>query len=84
LLGNVAALEAEKAEITARLDSLKAGKAKKVTKEQREEVEKEWKKMGRVAKKREKIAKGMWEYIVDQGLEKEQREELREALGLDD
>lgn len=68
----------------ARLDSLKAGKAKKVTKEQREEVEREWKRVGRVAKKREKVAKAMWEYIADQGLEKEQREELRESLGLDE
>jgi 26S proteasome regulatory subunit (ATPase 3-interacting protein) len=84
LLGNVAALETEKAEIIARLDALKAGKAKKVTKEQREEVEREWKRAGRVAKKREKVAKGMWEYIADQGLEKEQREELRESLGLDE
>jgi 26S proteasome regulatory subunit (ATPase 3-interacting protein) len=67
-----------------RLESLKAGKAKKVTKEQREEVEKEWKRCGALAKKREKVAKNVWGFIEDQLEGKEQREELRESLGLDD
>ena len=80
----VQALQAEKTEIRARLDSLKAGKAKKVTKEQREEVEKEWKKCGAVARKREKVARTVWEYIEDTVQDKEAREELREELGLDD
>jgi 26S proteasome regulatory subunit (ATPase 3-interacting protein) len=80
----VQALEVEKVEIRGRLDSLKAGKATKVTKEQREEVEKEWKKCGAVARKREKVARDVWEYIEDQVQDKEQREELRESLGLDD
>ncbi|KAL5121036.1 hypothetical protein ACEQ8H_000885 [Pleosporales sp. CAS-2024a] len=84
LIANVQALEAEKAEITKRLESLKEGKAKKVTKEQREEVEQEWKRVCAVAKRREKVSKDMWGYIEDQVQEKEMREELREMLGLDE
>jgi 26S proteasome regulatory subunit (ATPase 3-interacting protein) len=79
----VQALEAEKSEIRARLESLKAGKATRVTKEQREEVEREWKRCGAVARRREKVARGMWIYIED-AVEKEQRGEVREMLGLDD
>jgi 26S proteasome regulatory subunit (ATPase 3-interacting protein) len=63
---------------------LKAGDAKKVTKEQREQVEKEWKKAGSVARKREKVAREVWEYIEDSVQDKEAREELREELGLDE
>jgi 26S proteasome regulatory subunit (ATPase 3-interacting protein) len=63
LIANVQALESEKAEILARLDSLKEGKAKKVTKEQREEVEREWKKAVSVARKREKVARDAWGYM---------------------
>jgi hypothetical protein len=37
-----------------------------------------------VARKREIIARRAWEFIEDQGLEKEAREELRERLGLDE
>jgi 26S proteasome regulatory subunit (ATPase 3-interacting protein) len=84
LVANVQALESEKAEILARLQSLKEGKAKKVTTEQREEVEKEWKKACSVAKRREKVAREVWEYIEDQVQDKEAREELREELGLDE
>jgi 26S proteasome regulatory subunit (ATPase 3-interacting protein) len=80
----VQALQAGKAEIRERLESLKAGDAKKVTKEQREQVEKEWKKAGSVARKREKVAREVWEYIEDSVQDKEAREELREELGLDE
>jgi 26S proteasome regulatory subunit (ATPase 3-interacting protein) len=80
----VQALQAEKAEIRERLESLKAGDAKKVTKEQRGQVEKEWKKAGSVARKREKVAREVWEYIEDSVQDKEAREELREELGLDE
>lgn len=84
LVSSVSAAEAEKAEIEARLDSLKAGKAKKVTKEEREQVEKEWKRALHVAKKREWIRREMWNYIGDQGLDREQKDELWEMLGLDE
>lgn len=84
LVASVANLEAEKAEILTRLESLKQGKAKKVTKEQREEVEREWKKAGRVARKREKLARECWRFIEDRVGDREVREELRERLGLDE
>ena len=84
LVSSVSGLEAEKAEILARLESLKQGKAKKVTKEQREEVEREWKKAGSVARKREKIVRECWAFIEERVGEKEAREELRESLGLDE
>lgn len=78
------ALEAEKALIVARLDSLRAGKAKKVTKREREEVESEWKKWGACARKRRRICEGVWGVIEDAVGEGEKRVELREALGLDE
>jgi 26S proteasome regulatory subunit (ATPase 3-interacting protein) len=84
LVSNISTLDKEKSEIMARLEVLREGKAKKVTKEQREEVEGEWKVAKRVAKRRERIAKEMWGYIADQVQEKEEREELREKLGLDE
>jgi 26S proteasome regulatory subunit (ATPase 3-interacting protein) len=84
LVNNVAALETEKAEILARLHNLKAGQAKKVTKEQREEVEREWSKCSKVARKREKLARNVWGFIEDQIEGRELREELREVLGLNE
>lgn len=45
---------------------------------------KEWKKMVIAGTRREKIATEMWKYIADFVEGKEQREELRETLGLDD
>jgi 26S proteasome regulatory subunit (ATPase 3-interacting protein) len=65
---------------------LKAGKAKKVTREMREEVEKEWKMWARVSRRRERVARECWRWIEDvPGMqEKEKREELRESLGLDE
>ncbi|KAH3906404.1 hypothetical protein HBH56_203210 [Parastagonospora nodorum] len=84
LVSSVHALEAEKAEILARLQSLKEGRAKKVTKEQREEVEREWKRACAVAKRRERVCGEVWGYIEDQVPDKEARGELREGLGLDE
>lgn len=84
LLASVAALESERVEIRTRLESLKQGKAKKVTQEQREEVEREWVRCARVARKREKIARSCWGFVEDMVQDGERREELRESLGLDD
>jgi 26S proteasome regulatory subunit (ATPase 3-interacting protein) len=47
-------------------------------------VEKEWKVARGVAKRRERIAREMWGYIAEQVQEKEEREALREKLGLDE
>ena len=80
------ALETEKAELVGRLESLRAGKAKKVTKRERDEVDGEWEKWGRLMKKRQKISKEAWDYI-DQLMgdaDAEQKAELREILGLDE
>lgn len=84
LVANVAALESEKAEIEARLESLRLGKAKKVTKEEREQTEKDWKKAVRVARKRQAIAREMWFWIADRLTTDEEKVEAREKLGLDD
>ncbi|KAF2707370.1 homologous-pairing protein-like protein 2 [Pleomassaria siparia CBS 279.74] len=84
LISNVAALEAEKPEIVARLESLKAGKTKKVTKQEREDIERGWKEWRVVAKRREKIATEMWKMIEDCLPDKEQKADVRESLGLDD
>jgi 26S proteasome regulatory subunit (ATPase 3-interacting protein) len=79
----VHALETEEAAILARLDGLKKGKAKKITESEREAIEKEWKKSGSVAKKREKIAVEMWKIIADLLPDKEAQEEHREMFDLD-
>ncbi|KAF2641413.1 TBPIP-domain-containing protein [Massarina eburnea CBS 473.64] len=84
LIANVQALEAEKNEILYRLETLKAGKVKKVTRKERDEVEKEWKTATTASKRRVKIAVDMWKLIEDMVDGKEKREELREALGLDE
>jgi 26S proteasome regulatory subunit (ATPase 3-interacting protein) len=84
LVSSVSALEAEKAGIEKRLTTVKTGKAKKVTVKEREMVEAEWKKWTGVAKRREKIVGEMWKIIEDVVGEKEKREEVREALGLDE
>ena len=83
LVSSVQALEAEKAGIDARLQSLRAGHAKKVTVQEREAVEARWKKSVKAARKREKIAGGMWAFISEQLPDKEMREQLREAFDLD-
>lgn len=83
LLEAVAALEAEKVQLTARLGALRAGKAKMVTPEEREEVEREWSRFGALARKRGGIARDMWRFIADQVPDAEKREELREAFDLD-
>ncbi|KAJ4365773.1 hypothetical protein N0V83_008394 [Neocucurbitaria cava] len=83
LINDVHALESDKSKTLARLESLKAGKAKKVTKEEREQVEEEWKKGVSVAKKRGKIAGEMWKFIADLVPDEEKREELREVFDLD-
>lgn len=77
------ALEAEKADIAARLDDLRAGKAKKVTKMEREEVEREWKKWRTAARRREKISGELWK-LIEGLVEKGERAEVRESLGLDE
>ncbi|KAF2129949.1 TBPIP-domain-containing protein [Dothidotthia symphoricarpi CBS 119687] len=84
LVADVQALDTEKMKILARLDGLKAGKAKKVTQQEREEVEREWIKCGRVARMREKIAVGMWRFIEESVPDRERQEELRESMGLDE
>jgi 26S proteasome regulatory subunit (ATPase 3-interacting protein) len=56
-----------------------------VTKEMREEVEREWKKCVGLARRREKVARACWVFIEDAaGVEGEAKQELREGFGLDD
>jgi len=71
--------------MVSRLEGLRAGKAKKVTKRERDDVETEWKKWSGTAKKRQKISEEMWKAIEDilDG-DKEKRNEVRESLGLDE
>ncbi|KAL6709535.1 hypothetical protein ACN47E_001470 [Coniothyrium glycines] len=84
LLSAVQALEPEKAELTARLEALRAGKAKKVTKEEREAIDAEAKKWQLAARRRAKIALDMWKEIECAVETKEEREELRELFELDE
>lgn len=84
LVSSLQILEAEKAGIVNRLDMLKAGKAKKVTQKEREDVESEWKKWSGVAKRRGKIVGEMWKMIEDVLPDAEKKQEIRESLGLDE
>ncbi|KAJ4312272.1 hypothetical protein N0V94_007538, partial [Neodidymelliopsis sp. IMI 364377] len=65
LLSSISSLELEKSEILTRLESLKAGHARKITAEEREKVEQEWKAMRSVAMRREAIAKMFWGMVED-------------------
>ncbi|KAL5396043.1 hypothetical protein PMIN06_007888 [Paraphaeosphaeria minitans] len=88
LVAEVTAMEVEKADILGRLESLRAGKAKKVTKRERDEVERAWEKWGKIARKRQKLSKEVWEYVDtcldDAGQDREQKAGVRESLGLDE
>jgi len=76
-------MEDEKKHIEARLDTLRKGKAKKITKDEWEAVEGEWKRCCAVARKRDKIAKEMWA-MIEEGLpDQTTRVELREMFDLD-
>lgn len=65
------------------METLKTGKAKKVTEKERLAAEAEWRKWSAIAKRREKIEREMWKMIEDL-VGEEKREELRERLGLDE
>lgn len=84
LVSAVQALEAERSEIVVRLAALKAGKVKMVTKQERDEAEREWKKWSGTAKRREKISREMWKLIEDSLPGKEKKAEIWESLGLED
>ncbi|KAF1928812.1 AAA-domain-containing protein [Didymella exigua CBS 183.55] len=84
ILSATSSLEYEKAEIETRLESLRAGKAKKVTAEERAEVDREWKVLMGVEMRREKIAKVMWGMVEDGTESREMLADLREGWGLDE
>jgi 26S proteasome regulatory subunit (ATPase 3-interacting protein) len=84
LVRSVQVLDAEKTEIEARLDSLRAGRAKKVTPQERAEGERMWKVCGAAKMRRERIAREMWQMIEDGVPDVDKRVELREAMGLDE
>jgi 26S proteasome regulatory subunit (ATPase 3-interacting protein) len=84
LVSSVQALEAEKAEILARLETLKAGKAKKVTKEETVAIDEQRSKWSSVRKRREKIVGEMWKLIEDVLEGPEKKAEIRESLCLDE
>ncbi|KAH6873084.1 Tat binding protein 1-interacting [Alternaria rosae] len=84
LIANAHTIETEKEQIEARIDGLKKGKAKKVTTSEREAIEKEWKKSIRVARRREKIAKEMWEKIEENLNDPQEIEKHREMFDLDE
>ncbi|KAF1362336.1 TBPIP-domain-containing protein [Lizonia empirigonia] len=84
LLSSISSLEHEKAEIEARLSSLCAGHAKKITVEERGAVEKEWTHIKGIETRRERIAREFWEMVKEGTEGAETLEELREGWGLDD
>jgi hypothetical protein len=84
MLSAISSLEQEKVEIVARLEGLRKGSAKKVTAQERERVEKEWKVVTGVEKRREAIARVMWVMVEDGTESKDVLADLREGWGLDE
>ncbi|KAF2121731.1 homologous-pairing protein-like protein 2 [Lophiotrema nucula] len=84
LISSVQAFEAQRSSIQARLDTLKAGKVKNVTKKEREEIEKEWSKWKSAGGRRQEIAREMWHLVQDVLPDGTDEGEFRESLGLDD
>lgn len=81
LLSGISTLTAEKSSIESRLGALRAGSTKKVTREERERIEKEAKKWGGIRKRREVIARNVWLFISEH-VEGEKKEELWEEFDL--
>lgn len=78
----VAAMQAEKAEIEARLEGLRVGNVKPVSKEEKESIERDMRVVGRCVDARRKIVKEMSGMILE-AVGKEKWVELREDLGVD-
>lgn len=83
-MSNISSLKREKADMATRLDSLRAGHARKVAPEEREKVERGWKTMKDVSARREKIAGEFWKTVEEVTESRDMREELREGWGLDE
>lgn len=84
LLSSLSALEHEQTDLTSRLESLRAGHAKKVSAEERENVAREWKLIKGVSARRERIAREFWAMVEDGTEDKAALEDLREGWGLDE
>lgn len=65
LRASVTALEGERTEIMARLQSLRSGSVKPLSAEEKAGVEMEWQKWKRIADARRKICVGLWKEIRD-------------------
>ena len=82
LKSSVAALEEQKAEMTARLVTLTSGNVKPVSLEERERVNTEHRKWQKTANARKKIRVELWKEI-EGAIEKDKAEETKEELGLE-
>lgn len=61
----IAELEAEKAKMLARLQPLRKGNVKKVSNEEKDELEKEGRKWTGIEQRRKRIARDMWDFVRD-------------------
>lgn len=77
----VAAMQGEKAEIEARLQSLRSGSVKPVTKEEKERIDTDLKLAQKCGMARRKIVKDMWAMICE-AVPKDKIAELKEALDI--
>ncbi|KAF2257558.1 TBPIP-domain-containing protein [Lojkania enalia] len=84
LIASIQCLGIEKKEIVDRLASFKAGKAKNITKKEKNDVESEWTKWAAIAKRREKIAGEIWKLIEDVLPEGQKKGDVRALLGFED
>lgn len=83
LRDTVAQLEREKKEILARLGPLRAGNVKPVLAEEKEAVQKEWRKWSKKAGVRKKICMELWDLCSEVTEEGKTKEELWVRKGLD-
>jgi 26S proteasome regulatory subunit (ATPase 3-interacting protein) len=75
-------MQAEKADIEARLKSLRSGSVKPVSKEEKAHVDAELRKVEKCAGARARIVKEMWGAIAD-AVPRDQWADLREDLGVE-
>ncbi|KAF2011793.1 homologous-pairing protein-like protein 2 [Aaosphaeria arxii CBS 175.79] len=84
LVTNISTMQGEREAIRGRLSMLQAGNMNKVTPEERETLQTGWNKWNDKARKMESITHNMWRIIEDAVQEKEERDRIREQLGLDE
>lgn len=81
LQSSVTALSEQKENITTRLTELQSGSVQPVSLQEREEVDREWRKFQMAANARKRIRLDLWQHL-ESGMEKDEAADLKEKLDL--